>query len=191
MFLDKISDDLLICLYREGNQVAIDLLYERYNVFLFGFIHQQANINNLNCDYKELFQELFVVFLNCIEKYDEETGCFYYFVKKSAERRLTYLMSKIKRYNRVISLDEFVYDDGVESNVDFVQEQYGVSCYDTELYKCISERLDEKEMKIINMKIEGYSYEEISNYLGTSKQTIYRKISCLKNIIKDIIEKID
>jgi len=34
--LEEISDDLLICLFREGNQDAIDLLYERYNIYYYG-----------------------------------------------------------------------------------------------------------------------------------------------------------
>ena len=191
MLLDEVSDDLLISLFREGNQIAIDLLYERYNVFLFGFIHQQVNINNLKCDYNELFQEMMVVFLGCIEKYDEDNGCFYYFVKKSAERRLSYLMSKMRRYNKIASLDSFVYEDGAASCVDFVAEQADYDYRDTELYKCIKEKLNVVEMKIIDMKIEGYSYDEISDFLHTSKQAVYRKISRLKNIIKDIIEKID
>ena len=47
------------------------------------------------------------------------------------------------------------------------------------------------DKKIIDMKIAGYSYGEISNAIGETKQFVYRKISKLKNIIKDIIEKID
>ena len=46
-------------------------------------------------------------------------------------------------------------------------------------------------MKIIDMRIEGYSYEEIASFMRVGKQSIYRKMVCIKNIIKDIIEKID
>lgn len=191
MLLDKVSDDLLICLYREGNQVAIDLLYERYNVFLFGFINQYAKISNIKYDYKEMFQELMVVFLNCIERYDEDSGCFYYFVKTAAERRLYQISSKLKRYGEISSLDTFMYSDGRETSVDFIAESTNKEYYETELYELICEKMTDSQIKIINMKIEGYSYEEISNELGISKQSVYRKINFLKNIIKDIIEKID
>ena len=153
MLLDTVSDDLLICLYREGNQVAIDLLYERYNVFLFGFINQYASISSMKCDYKEMFQELMVVFLNCIERYDEDNGCFYYFVKTAAERRLYQIISKMKRYSEISSLDDFMYTDGRESAVDFVAESMSKEYYETELYEYIHERVSPSQMKIINMKI--------------------------------------
>ena len=191
MFLEQISDDLLISLFREGNQVAIDLLYERYNVFLYGFIHKILKREYIYCEYKDLFQEVFIVFLNCIERYDEECGCFYYFVKKCVDRKLFDYISKFKRNNSVFSLDNEMYDDGVESCVDYVEESSTIEYYETELYKNMEMFLSEEQMKIIDMRVEGYSYEEISSLMGISKQCIYRKMVSIKNIIKDIIEKID
>lgn len=191
MFLDEISDDLLISLYREGNQVAIDLLHERYNVFLYGFIHSILKKENFYFEYKELFQELFLLLLNCIDRYDEDNGCFYFFVKKCVERKLFDIVKKTKKNKNVYSLDEWYYQDGGERYVDYVMEDNCLMYYETELYEILEDKLDEKEMKIINMKVEGYSYQEISNMLGISKQAIYRKVISIKNIVKDIIEKID
>ena len=191
MFLNEISDDWLISLYREGNQTAIDLLFERYNVFLYGFIHTIIKKENFSYEYKELFQELFIVFSNCLQRYDEEGGCFYYFVKISAERKLYDIMNKTKKNGRIISLDSIRYDGGIESVVDYVAEDATYEYFDTELYKRLNEILDEVEMKIIDMKVEGYSYHEISELIGISKQGIYRRVVYIKNIIKDIIEKID
>ena len=115
MFLDEISDDLLISLYREGNQIAIDLLFERYNVFLYGFIHRLLRKESLYYEYKELFQELILIFMNCLERYDEHNGCFYYFVKRAVERKLFDILNKMKRLSKTISLDDCFYEDGKES----------------------------------------------------------------------------
>ena len=191
MFLDEISDDWLISLYREGNQVAIDLLFERYTIFLYGFIHRLLSQESFRYDYKELFQELFIVFINCIERYDENNGCFYYFVKCSAERKVFDFLNKIKRNNKIVSLDDCCYEDGTESYIDYVQETSSEKYYETELYKALKENLNEEEMKIIDMKVEGYTYQEIAIILGLSKQGVYRRVVSIKNIIKDIIEKID
>ena len=191
MLLDEISDDLLINLYREGSQIAIDLLYERYNVFLYGFIHRMLRVETLYYDYTELYQELIMVFINCLQRYDEENGCFYFFVKKAVERKLIELINKIKKNKNLISLDDFMYQDGDESCLDYISEDGTVEYYETNLYKFIIERLDVLQTKIMNMKIEGYTYEEIASILGLSKQSVYRKINIIKNIIKDVIEKID
>lgn len=192
MRIERISDDFLINLYREGQQIAIDLLYERYTSYIYGFINSQAQINHLFCDYNELFQEIMLTFISCIEKYDEHNGCFYYFVKCAVDRRLHYLMAKIKKNNKIIPLDIVVYDNNdAISVIDFVSEDSNNLYYEKELYDMIVGPLNEKDKKIIDMKISGYSYGEISTAIGETKQFVYRKINKLKNIIKDIIEKID
>ena len=41
-------------------------------------------------------------------------------------------------------------------------------------------------MEIVDLKMKGYTYEEISLLLGISKQAIYRRIVKIKNMLKDI-----
>lgn len=187
---DEVSDDWLINLYRCGDQVAIDCLYDRYTSFIYGFINGLLN-KGVYYDYSEFFQELIIVFINCLEKYDEERGKFYFFVKLSAERKMIDLLSKIKKEKKVLSLDGFYYKDGDESIVDYVQEDGGNICSANDLYECLKEVLDKEDMDIVDMRVDGYSYQEISEILNINKQAIYRKIRIIKNIIKDIIEKID
>lgn len=190
MFEDRISDDWLIFLYREGNQLAIDFLFDRYSVFLYGFINKMMRCNYIYIDYKELFQEMILVFINCINRYDEEAGCFYYFVRKAVERKLIDCISKINKLKCVAPLDEMCFNEEI-GVIDFVQEDSNLEYYETELYNMISKRLSDEDLKIVDMKVEGYSYQEISRILGMSKQGIYRKVNIIKNVIKDIIEKID
>ena len=71
MFYEEISDDLLICLYREKQQEAIDLLFERYKCYLYGIINDMLKKETLYFDYDELYQDAIIVLINCIEKYVE------------------------------------------------------------------------------------------------------------------------
>ena len=66
-----------------------------------------------------------------------------------------------------------------------------LSYYETDLYKSLLEKLNEKEILVMNMRAEGYNYHEIARILGVSKQAVYRKVVTIKNIIKDIMKKID
>ena len=191
MFLDEISDDLLINLYREGLQWAIDLLFERYSVFLYGFINRTLKSQNVCCDYKDVFQDLFVVLINCIERYDEKAGCFYFFVKCAMERRLYNFINQLNKDKRIASLDELCFSSGNESCLDYVEESENKMYYETELYGKMKESLSMEELMIVDMKVEGYTYQEIADTLCVNKQAVYRKMVLIKNIIKDIIEKID
>ncbi len=191
MFLDEISDDWLICLYREGNQDAIDLLYKRYTVFLYGFIKNILSKDNKFYDFDELYQDLFIVFLNCLDRYDEENGCFYFFVKQATERKLFDIINKTRRQEKISSLDDIYYPGGSESIVDYIEEESNEEYYNTELYKTIKSKVSQEELKIIDLKVEGYNYQEIANKIGVNKQCVYRKVVGIKKLIKDIIEKID
>ena len=187
---EQVSDDWLVNLYREGNQEAIDCLFERYNVYIYGFIHNLFRKKMICCDYNEIFQEVMIIFLNCIDRYDEENGKFYFYVRLCIERKLYDFLNKMGK-EKFISLDDFYYENGTESILDYVAEVNQCPYYETELYNIIKGNLSSEELKIIDMKIEGYTYEEISNEIGIGKQTVYRKINVIKNVIKDILEKID
>lgn len=190
MYLSDTSDDLLVCLYRDGNQVAIDLLYERYSKFLYGIIHEMTRKDNMYYDYHELFQDAIIVFINCIDKYDEEAGCFYFFVRTAVERKIKDRIKKIKKDSSVCSLDEFAYDTDKETHLDYIcEEDSDFSKY--ELLGDLNNKLNEENKKIVVMKMEGYTYQEIAQMLKISKQCVYRRVNHIKNIIKDIIEKID
>ncbi len=189
MFLNEVSDDWLLCLSREGNQDAIDLLYERYSKFLYGIINEFFKSKLVYVDYKDMFQECIIVFLGCVQKYDEDVGCFYFFVKMAVERRLIDNLAKISKVKMVASLDELIYDNGNETLLDYVAESSDGE-YNW-LYEELVVRIDEESRRIVDLKMVGYAYHEIALILNTSKQSVYRRVVKIKNILKDIIEKID
>ena len=175
-------------MFREGNQDAIDLLYERYNRFLYGIINELLKNCSMNYEYDEFYQDAVVIFINCIERYDEENGCFYFFVRKCIERKIFDNLNKIKRRSRILSLDNYKYDNCEDRYIDYIAEEDNFRYLE---YENLTEGLDELNKMIVDLKIEGYSYREISKMLRISKQGIYRRIEKIKNILKDVIEKID
>ena len=191
MFLKEISDDWLFCLYLEGNQDAIDLLFDRYSRFIYGIITQFQKKDGEYYDFEELFQDAMVTFLGCINKYDEESGCFYFFVKKSIERKLIDKIKYIKKSKRIVSLDRYMYDDDGETNLDYICEEDSSRLIENDLYNTLVGKVDAENKEIIDLKMSGYSYQEIAGILGLSKQGVYRRVNKIKNILKDIIEKID
>lgn len=188
--LDKISDDLLVCLWREKNQDAFDLLQSRYNYFIFGIIKDVLNRYDKFFDYSDLYQESFVTFLKCIESYDEESGCFYFFVRKSIERSLINYIRKNMKYMEIKSIDNMVYEDSRESYIDYVTEEKKEDS-DSILYEKLISRLDYVNKLVVDYKMDGYSYNEIAKILGLTRGSIYSRANKIKNILKDIIEKID
>ena len=133
-------------------------------------------------DYEELFQDSMIVFISCINKYDVDNGCFYFFVRKSIERKLRFITKKSKVRKSVLSLDEYMYLDGDERKIDYIAEKENSN----NLYMEIEDKLGDFENEIVRLKMEGYTYEEMASLLGIGKQSVYRKINKIKNILKDI-----
>ena len=101
-------------------------------------------------------------------------------------------LKKIRKNNQVISLDEPYYESKSEFNIDYVADQEDFSYQSTEnLYDSLIAKLDEECKKIVDLRIVGYSYGKIAIFLESNKQYVYRKVNKIKNIIKDIMEKID
>ena len=184
MQLRKISDDLLIGLYREGNQDAIDMLFERYKTFIYGIINDVFCNFGYYVDYEDMFQESMVVFLDCLRKYDVDNGCFYFFVRTSIERRLINKIKRIKKNMVVKSLDVECFDDGNEKIIDYVAEEDKNSV----LEDLFIEKLDGINKDIAVLKIKGFSYEDIADVLQINKQFIYRRMVKIKKVLKDIIK---
>ena len=191
MFLEEISDDYLVCLYFEKNQDAIDLLFERYTKFIYGIIRDYCKQNEGYIDFEDVFNDCFLAFLVCIERYDQDKGNFYFYVRKAVERKIIDRFEEINKNKMIVSLDSFRYDEGKETYLDFIAEENAFfeekSDLKEELYDC----LDDYDKTIVDLKIEGYSYQEIAKILKSTKQSVYRRVSKIKNILKDIIEKID
>ena len=115
MFLEEISDDYLICLYRENNDEAKKELCDRYTSFIYGVIVSIQKKMGGYLDFEECFQEGFLSFLKCIERYDNELGAFYYFVKTTVEKKLLCKLEMTKRNSNYIPLDKYVYEGGDET----------------------------------------------------------------------------
>lgn len=191
LFLEEISDDYLVCLYFDKNQDAIDELYDRYTRYIYGIIVDAQRIYGNYLDFDDLFQDCFLAFLGCIERYENDKGNFYFYVRRAMERKIKDKIDIIMKMNDCVSLDELKYEDGNKLYIDCVCECEDVYDCGDSLKDVLFACLKEEEREIIELKLKGYSYQDICEIINKSKQYIYRKVNKIKNILKDIIEKID
>lgn len=190
MSFEEISDDWLICMFYEKNQDAIDFLFARYEIIVYAIINELQKKDGSYLDFDELYQEGMFAFLKCIERYEEENGRFYFFAKVVIERKLRDKIKQINKYRKILSLDSSAYIDGNVNYIDSVAEE-SAGYLDNDLYERLINKLDDKCKNIVDMRMMGYAYQEIAGIMGISKQGIYRRVNKIKNILKDIIEKID
>ena len=175
---NDIGDSELIYLIRSNNNEARDVLINRYKKRIFGIVHSFAMKYNLtNIDYEDFVSEGFIVFLKCIERYDDDYN-FYSYVVESIERKLFKLIKKESLYLNISDLN----DNFQDYDFPACDSQYPYK--ELEIKDMINENFDEYSKKIIEFKMQGYSFNEISKLMGISKKVMYKKSDSIKEILK-------
>lgn len=182
MSYKDIGDNELIYLIRRDNKEAKDCLIERYKKRLYGIIKDCcSSITMFNVNYDDYYQDCFVVFLRCLETYDDEYN-FYSYVKKAVEKNIYRRISKDKIMMNYVSIE----DDLSGNHPCFIDKVSDSSIiYDEkEFYDYIDKCFNDVDKKIIDYKIKGYSYLEISDLMGLKSKTLYKRVENIKDNLK-------
>ena len=108
----NIGDSELIYLIRSENYYAKEYFIERYKKRIYGMINAFATKNCINkLDYEECYQDCFIVFLKCLNGFDNEHN-FYSYLSNAIYRRLKTLYSKKRLDDKVLSLDRIFTEMG-------------------------------------------------------------------------------
>ena len=192
--MDK-NDYELVFLAQEGNEDAINLLYQKYkpiivkkskNAIMFATHH--------GIDINDIMQECYIALEEAIRNFSQdETASFYTFALLCIDRKITnYLRkttsSKGKALNEAIAIDDSL-EKIIGDNTNIESYLMGKDS-DNELIEIIRGMLTEFERKVFDLKIRDYSFEEIAKLLNRDVKSIYNTFQRIKNKIKKNI-KID
>ncbi len=155
-------------------------------------------INKNYASYKEHYMEELVQIgmislFKAIKSYDKTKGAFSTLATRLIKNDLyTFVVNDLKRYNGVIDgTCTSVYinngdDEDSNSNLlnllEFEEDYTNIQA--NELINFILTK-DENMLKIVKMLVEGYSYSEIGNEIGCSKQRVGQMV---KKLRKEIVE---
>ena len=186
--MDK-NDYELVFLAQEGNEDAINLLYQKYkpiivkkskNAIMFATHH--------GIDINDIMQECYIALEEAIRNFSQdETASFYTFALLCIDRKITnYLRkttsSKGKALNEAIAIDDSL-EKVIGDNTNIESYLMGKDS-DNELIEIIRGMLTEFERKVFDLKIRDYSFEEIAKLLNRDVKSIYNTFQRIKNKIK-------
>lgn len=192
--MKNISDDELILMIRAGNEEAFNRLYKKYESFIKAWAMkslktQKSHLVELN----DLLQIGRMEFWRILDKYREEEGIFYSFLKICIERVFynyvkTFSHNKIDNYNE-LSLDAHINEDGETTFLEFYECETAsrpdkIYELQEEIEKIYTSGIDEFEAKIISFRMAGFSYKEISEKLNLTRKQVDNHLMRIKNKIK-------
>ena len=192
--MDK-SDYELVYLAQEGNEEAINHLYQKYKPII---VKKSKNAivyaNHHGIDINDIMQEGFIGFDEAIKSFSQdETATFYTFAMLCVERKIANYIRKTTGGRGRILNDAVAIDDTLENVLDDgtnIEDNIIGKDNSTELTLMIREVLTDFERKVFDLKLKEYTFEEIAKLLNKDVKSIYNTFQRIKLKIKKNI-KID
>ncbi len=167
-----IDDDELVYVAKRNNPLAFKLLEERY---LYHILYWCSVVYLDKGIKKYAISMCYQLLYRCIDRYQFDKGVFYAFYRESC---LNYLKSlyneqKLRRRNEITSDDlsnysfTYILNDSDSFDLSFMDE------------------LNMLEKRIIDLRIDGYTYNEITKQLDIDNKKIDNTLTKVRKIYKN------
>ena len=194
--LDEYNDYELVSLAKEGNEEAIDIIYKKYKPIIVSKSKDAIiTASHHGIEINDIMQEGYIGLDEAINGFSEnDNASFYTFAVLCINRQIiNYLRKSTRSKDRILN-DAVTIDDYVEKNLkDDYDTEFSFVLREEEklIITKINAVLTEFEKSVFNLKMDGYSFEEIANTLNKDIKSIYNTFQRIKIKIKKIISKDD
>lgn len=200
---NKENDNELIYLVSESNEDAKELIYQKYRPIIEMKAKKYVKfVVSKGYDMNDLIQEGMIGLTQAINDFKEQKNVqFQTFANLCIDRKIFSFIRNITRdkhrlLNESISIDasysstgkpliEMLFD---ENNINpeeiFIERETKY-----ELFNKIDEKLSKSEKEVFDLRMQGFSYKEISELLNITSKAVDGTLSRIKNKITNILEK--
>ena len=187
------NDYELVYLAQEYNEDANEILYKKYKDLIYSKSYKYYfMLKKCGLELEDVIQEAYVAFYDAIRCFNQDSDCnFSTFVNVCITNRLNTLIVKNNNkknilLNNAISLDENLYNYVLD--IKNIPEKVIFSLDNKNyLYNKIKCKLSNFEDIVFDLKVYGFTNNEIMNILDVDLKNIFNAINRIKNKIIDII----
>lgn len=186
------NDYELVSLAQENNEEAIKILYQKYKpIIIKKSEHAILYLSHHGIEINDIMQEGFIALDEAIKKFSQnDTASFYTFATLCISRKISTYIKRMQGKNKILN-DAITIDEGIENLLkDSFNVETSVISNNEEFYLLnkIQQTLTSFEKDVFNLKIRGYSFEEIANTLNKETKAIYNSFHRIKQKIKKIVD---
>ena len=189
----KNDDYELVYLAKDGNEDAINIIYDKYKPII---IKKSKNaivfVTHHGIEINDIMQEGYIGLEEAIRNFSQDNeATFYTFANLCIDRQILNFLRKINGNKDRILNEAIIIDDSLEKTLKDnynVEENLLGKDNNEQITKKIRDSLTEFEKKVFDLRIKGYSFEEISNTLNKDLKSIYNTLQRIKAKFKKIKE---
>lgn len=188
--MNKVSDSELLMLFHEKVEEAENMLNQKYEIIIKLILKKYIPIIKiLNISFEDLYNECFALYHNALENYRNKTNAsFNTYVSLIIERKVKKTIIKEykerKKYSIIYIKDMM---DNFNSDNKYAKDPLEILCENENLEEMnnkIAQRLNEKEINIYKLMVNGLSCKDISLALKKDYYSIYRKVRSIRKKVK-------
>lgn len=188
--MNKVSDSELLMLFHEKVEEAENMLNQKYEIIIKLILKKYVPIIKiLNISFEDLYNECFELYHNALENYRNKTSAsFNTYVSLIIERKVKKTIIKEykerKKYSIIYIKDMM---DNFNSDNKYAKDPLEILCENENLKEMnnkIAQRLNEKEINIYKLMVNGLSCKDISLALKKDYYLIYRKVRSIRKKVK-------
>lgn len=188
--MNKVSDSELLMLFHEKVEEAENMLNKKYEIIIKLILKKYVPIIKiLNISFEDLYNECFALYHNALENYRNKTSAsFNTYVSLIIERKVKKTIIKEykerKKYSIIYIKDMM---DNFNSDNKYAKDPLEILCENEnleEMNNIITLRLNEKEINIYKLMVNGLSCKDISLALKKDYYSIYRKVRSIRKKVK-------
>ena len=199
------NDYELLYLVSENNDDAKDIFFQKYdNIIKMKASKYTSYVTSKGFDFNDLFQEGRLGLTQAINDYKEQKNVqFHTFANLCIDRQIASFLRHIARekhkaLNNSVSLDtttnsvgrpltELLLDDkNIDPEISFIEMEE-----QEELFSKIDKVLTNTERDVFNLRVQGFTYKEISQLLNITEKSVDGSMSRIKSKISNILQKDD
>lgn len=190
------NDYELISLAKEGNEDAINIIYQKYKPIIVSKSKEAiVRASHHGIEISDIMQEGYIGLEEAINDFSEtDNASFYTFAVLCINRQIINYLRKTtggkdKILNEAVAIDEYVeksMKDDFDTEFSLISKEY-----EKKIIMEIKTNLTDFESEVFKLKMDGYNFDEIANTLNKDIKSIYNTFHRIKAKIRKIMDEDD
>lgn len=203
-YRDFLDDGELLYMISDNNEEASEVIYKKYEPVISYFAKKYSSYTDgKGIDYNDLYQEGLIGLMQAIDKFkDQKDIKFSTFAFLCIKRKIISLVRDVNRKKHSALNDSYSidykqeddtrsFDNILTTNYNGIEELLVNKEKDEYFNKRINEDLSSFEKTVYDLRLNNFSYEEISHILNKTPKSIDGALARIKLKIKNILDEIN